>query len=56
MHQYAKAGKRNLTLLGLALTLLFPIVLFSVACEPGGWLVVENQRNQDVTIDVITGH
>jgi hypothetical protein len=36
--------------------LLFATALFSLACEPGGYPIIENQRNEDLTIYVITVH
>jgi hypothetical protein len=47
--------KKRLSLPILVL-LFFATALFSSACEPGGFPIIENQRNEDLTIYVITVH
>jgi hypothetical protein len=48
--------KQRLTLISLTVLLLFVTALLGLACEPGGEPIIENQRNEDLTIYVITLH
>lgn len=44
--------KNRLLLLGLTLLFIFTTAFLSWACEPGGFPIIENQRNQEVRIYV----
>lgn len=50
MNRHTKIGKRNLSLLGLVLLLLFTIAFFATACEPGGDIEFNNMHSKDVDI------
>ncbi|MFH1031879.1 MAG: hypothetical protein V1767_04900 [Chloroflexota bacterium] len=45
-------SKRRLILPALVLLLVFTTTFFTLGCEPGDRLVIDNQRNHEVRIDV----
>jgi len=45
--------KQKLVLMGLFLLLLVAIIFTLPACEPGGFPIIENQRNQDIRIYIL---
>ena len=50
MNKYVEMWQRKFTIFSLVLLLVFAIILFVSACEPGGYPIIENQRNDDVRI------
>ncbi|MFC1870131.1 hypothetical protein ACFLYE_02545, partial [Chloroflexota bacterium] len=43
---------KPLKLFGAVLILIFILVLALSACEPGGYPIIDNQRNEEVTIRI----
>ncbi|MFC2051214.1 hypothetical protein ACFLT4_00595 [Chloroflexota bacterium] len=50
MNRCLQKRQGNLMLLCLTLLSVFPIALFALGCEPGGYSIIENQRNEAIRI------